>query len=70
MALPLHERNSCSPQRQHTQDSVGYASDLYDENEHERRRNSERFAPQHPRTNGGRRRRTKHHHSVQAKVIF
>ncbi|XP_073970829.1 protein FAM13B isoform X3 [Rhodnius prolixus] len=67
MALPLHERNSCSPQRQHTQDSVGYASDLYDENEHERRRNSERFAPQHPRTNGGRRRRTKHHHSVQAK---
>ncbi|XP_014248893.1 protein FAM13A isoform X2 [Cimex lectularius] len=72
MALPLHERNSCSPQRQHPQESmhlsstVGYASDLYDENEHERRRNSERFAPQRHRNGVRIRRRSKHHHS-QAK---
>uniref|UniRef100_A0A0K8TFG5 Rho-GAP domain-containing protein n=1 Tax=Lygus hesperus TaxID=30085 RepID=A0A0K8TFG5_LYGHE len=67
---PLHERNSCSPlkhlpsEHMHSNSTVGYASDLYDENEHERRRNSERFAPQHgaPRRNGGHRHRTKHHH--------
>ncbi|BET00651.1 Family with sequence similarity 13, member A [Nesidiocoris tenuis] len=70
---PLHERNSCSPQRhlpndEHTNvvnPNVGYASDLFDENEHERRRDSERFAPQHgaPRRNGGRRHHNKHHRS-------
>lgn len=61
-AQPLHERNSCSPNRHRDNtlqltSTVGYASDLYDESEHERRRNSERFAPQ------VRRRRTKHFRS-------
>lgn len=66
-AQPLQERNSCSPSRQRDNtlqltSTVGYASDLYDESEHERRRNSERFAPQ------VRRRRTKHFRtSSQAK---
>ncbi|CAH1390316.1 unnamed protein product [Nezara viridula] len=66
---PLHERNCCSPERKEEEYSigeqltttVGYASDLYDDSEHERRRNSERFAPQ------ARRRRTKHYRSSQAK---
>lgn len=62
LTQPLHERNSCSPTRQRDNtlqltNTVGYASELYDESEHERRRNSERFAPQ------VRHRRTKHYRS-------
>lgn len=38
--------------------AVGYASDLFDENEHERRRHSERFAPQRGHRNIVRRRKS------------
>ncbi|XP_075233309.1 protein FAM13A isoform X2 [Lycorma delicatula] len=52
--------------------TVGYASELFDENEHERRRHSERFAPQMgpQRTIARRRKKTssksqkKYHHSI------
>lgn len=47
--------------------AVGYASDLFDENEHERRRHSERFAPQRGHRNVVRRRKSL---SKSRRIIF
>ena len=62
---PLHEHNACSPNEPV---AVGYTSELFDENEHERRRDSERFAPQHHHpVSRHRHHKVKHHrhHSAQ-----